>query len=74
MLEEFSAAKIDTKKPEEPAAPPPNPAAASAEEEPVFDDDFAKQLQAGMAELLGDLENSVCEPSNPQPPSLLTIR
>ncbi|KAK4104562.1 Pex19 protein [Parathielavia hyrcaniae] len=60
MLNEFSAAKIDTKKPEVPAEPaePPKPAAATATEEPQLDDDFAKQLQAGMAELLGDLENS----------------
>jgi peroxin-19 len=72
MLEEFSAAKIDTKKPEEPAVPP-NPAAANAAEEPVFDDDFAKQLQAGMAELLGDLENSVCDLSRLPHPSPLTM-
>ncbi|KAK4121350.1 Pex19-domain-containing protein [Parathielavia appendiculata] len=58
MLHEFSAAKIDTKKPEEPAEPPKPAAATATEEESLLDDDFAKQLQAGMAELLGDLDNS----------------
>ncbi|KAK4158506.1 Pex19 protein family-domain-containing protein [Chaetomidium leptoderma] len=62
MLDEFSAAKIDTKTPEEPSglpSEPPQPAAASVDEEPgLSEDDFAKQLQDGMADLLGELDSS----------------
>lgn len=67
MLDEFSTVKLDSKKPEVPAAGPGRPAAASmpeakpkTEEDPLAgDDDFAKQLQAGMAELMGEIESSV---------------
>lgn len=63
MLDEFSAVKIDPKKPEaEPSAAPSaaKPPAASATEEPALsEDEFAQQLQAGMADLLGELESSV---------------
>lgn len=42
-------------------ATPKGPQAASASgEEELSEDMFAKQLQAGMADLLGELENSVC--------------
>lgn len=61
MLDEFSAVKIDHKKPETPPRPPHPPGASVAEDDVLSEDDFAKQLQAGMADLLGELENSVCE-------------
>lgn len=79
MLDEFSTVRLDSKKPEQicsgkPApqpAPAPAPAAvasSSTEKEPSLEDafseeEFAKQLQAGMADLLGELEKSVsCDP------------
>jgi peroxin-19 len=65
MLEDFSALKTDSKKPDIPSGPGrPVPAAAAAEtkeptlEEVLSDEDFAKQLQDGMAEMLGGIENS----------------
>ncbi|KAK4138873.1 Pex19-domain-containing protein [Trichocladium antarcticum] len=60
MLEDFAAVKVDAKKPEVSVAAP-EPAAASiteAEGPALSEDDFAKQLQAGMADLLGELDNS----------------
>lgn len=63
MLEEFSAVKVDPKAPAMPSLPG-KPAVAGAStsetklEDILSDDDFAKQLQAGMADLLGELENS----------------
>ena len=62
MLEDFSAVKID---PKAPAVPQVKPTAAGPSvpepklEDILSDDDFAKQLQAGMADLLGEMENSV---------------
>lgn len=67
MLDDFSAVKIDSKKPEIPAVGPGRPSTATAplatdpettEEDILSDEDFTKQLQAGMAELMGDM-NSV---------------
>lgn len=65
MLDEFSAVKVDDKKPEPPslAAQPSTAGPSEAEKLPSMDDllsdsDFAQQLQAGMADLLGDLDNS----------------
>ncbi|TEA20566.1 Peroxisomal biogenesis factor 19 [Colletotrichum sidae] len=71
MLEEFSAVNVDSKKPEGPATAAPaatssaKPAAVAddeAEEKSLEDllssDDFAKQLQAGMADLIGELEKN----------------
>ncbi|KAK3296793.1 Pex19 protein family-domain-containing protein [Chaetomium fimeti] len=61
MLDEFSAVKVDATKPEVPPGPTKPPAAAAAqvdEEEEGMDEEFAKQLQAGMADLLGGLEDS----------------
>ncbi|TDZ27466.1 Peroxisomal biogenesis factor 19 [Colletotrichum spinosum] len=71
MLEEFSAVNVDSKKPEAPATAAPaatssaKPAAVAddeAEEKSLEDllssDDFAKQLQAGMADLIGELEKN----------------
>ncbi|KAF9880892.1 Pex19 protein family [Colletotrichum karsti] len=73
MLDEFSAVKVDTKKPEQPAAPaatgPGRPATVENEadnsnledknlEDMLSSDDFAKQLQAGMADLIGELEKN----------------
>ncbi|KAK8930225.1 hypothetical protein H634G_01226 [Metarhizium anisopliae BRIP 53293] len=71
MLDEFSTVKLEdgANKPTESssagpststpkqgdAAPKESPA---AEEEPFSEEDFAKQLQAGMADLLGELEQS----------------
>ncbi|KAJ4302344.1 Peroxisome chaperone and import receptor [Collariella sp. IMI 366227] len=59
MLDDFAAAKLDDHKPAAPVAQVPPAAAASAADEPgLSEDDFAKQLQAGMADLLGELEDS----------------
>lgn len=73
MLDEFSAVKVDDKKPEPPraAAQPSMAGPSEAEKLPSMDDllsdsDFAQQLQAGMADLLGDLDNSVGSPCPPE--------
>jgi len=63
MLDEFSSTKLDSSAP---SAPSPLDAVASAPplpsqpEAPAFSDhdDFAKQLQAGMAEMLRELESN----------------
>jgi len=65
MLDEFSAVKIDSKRPDVPPAPGRPAAVNTSSQEPklediLSDDEFAKQLQAGMADLLGEMENSVC--------------
>jgi len=58
MLDQF-APKIPEPKPPSLASGPGRPQLeATATAEGVTDDDFAKQLQAGMADLLGELENS----------------
>jgi peroxin-19 len=70
MLNEFSAVKVDSsKKPAEapPQAEPkpesksatPAPEAPPGLEDAFSEEEFAKQLQAGMADLLGELEKSV---------------
>jgi len=64
MLEEFSAVKVDEKAPEvAPGQGKPAATGASTQEpkleDILSDDDFAKQLQAGMADLLGEMESSV---------------
>lgn len=71
MLNDFSNTKLDAQKPAEPPkATPSQPGPESSKAVPSSDpqanpedvfseEDFAKQLQAGMAELLGDLEKSV---------------
>lgn len=74
MLDDFKDVKIDSQKPENAGSAPVNPlppnskspptadpsATTKADEEDVLsDDDFAKQLQAGMAELMGEIEGSV---------------
>ncbi|KAK0754704.1 Pex19 protein family-domain-containing protein [Schizothecium vesticola] len=61
LLDEFSAAKIEPKQPQ--VSPDQGRPATAAPAEPALedafsDDEFAKQLQAGMAELLGDMETS----------------
>ncbi|KAH8893261.1 hypothetical protein GQ53DRAFT_860284 [Thozetella sp. PMI_491] len=71
MLDDFSSLKVESKKPEtasgpgrpaEAVAPAPAPAPAPAGEPSIdgilSDDDFAKQLQAGMADLLGEIDSS----------------
>lgn len=78
MLEEFSTVKLDSAKSPEPApvtataptetakataAPTTEPQANA--EDAFSEDDFAKQLQAGMADLLGELEKSVCQQKLP---------
>jgi peroxin-19 len=64
MLDEFSPTNVDTKAPA-PASSGPGrptlPAAEAVSSEGVTDEDFAAQLQAGMADLLGDLGSSVCD-------------
>ena len=69
MLDDFSTIKIESKQPEASAPGPGRPSTtsapaskdkpATAEDDVLSDDDFAKQLQAGMAELMGEMENSV---------------
>jgi len=66
MLDEFSATKVDTNEEAPKASGPGRPAAAAADVpkdplgvEGLTDDDFAKQLQAGMADLLGEMQNNV---------------
>jgi peroxin-19 len=61
MLDEFSAVKIDAKRPGAPSEPPQQGAASVTEDPVLSEDDFAKQLQAGMADLLGELESSVSD-------------
>lgn len=56
MLDEFSPTKPETKAPAAPSGP--GRPQAEAAEEGISDDDFAKQLQAGMADLLGELETN----------------
>lgn len=73
MLDEFSTVKLEdgANKPTEsssagPSTSTPKPGdtapkeSPAAGEEPFSEEDFAKQLQAGMADLLGELEQSVC--------------
>lgn len=57
VLDEFAATKIDTKAPA-PAPSGPGRPTPPLTKSTVEDDDFAKQLQAGMADLLGELETS----------------
>ena len=64
MLDDFSAVKVDDKKPgpgpsgrDMPGSAPG--VAEPAAEDALSDDEFARQLQAGMAELMGEIENSV---------------
>jgi peroxin-19 len=66
MLDEFSATKLDTNEEAPKASGPGRPSAAGADVprdllgiEGLTDDDFAKQLQAGMADLLGEVQNNV---------------
>ena len=69
MLDEFSTVKLDSQKPEPAGTAKPEPAkapaaASSSEKQPSLEDafseeEFAKQLQAGMADLLGEIEQSV---------------
>ncbi|ROT41245.1 Pex19-domain-containing protein [Sodiomyces alkalinus F11] len=70
MLDEFSSVKLDAKQPVgavDPGRPSPPEAvkgASSADQadksldDVLGDDEFAKQLQAGMAELIGELEKN----------------
>ncbi|KAK7403251.1 Peroxisome chaperone and import receptor [Neonectria punicea] len=65
MLDDFSTVKLDTKKPDEKTIPGKSEASKGAadgkkpEAEDAFsEEEFAKQLQAGMADLLGELEQS----------------
>lgn len=64
MLDEFSAVKIESQKPPAPSGPGiPSAvgggAAAATEEDGLSEEDFAKQLQDGMAGLLGELEPEI---------------
>jgi peroxin-19 len=60
MLDQFALSKPELKAPalsSGPGRPQPEPAAALPTEG-ISDEDFAKQLQAGMADLLGEMETS----------------
>ncbi|KAK7746298.1 Peroxisome chaperone and import receptor [Cytospora paraplurivora] len=66
MLDDFSAVKIDSKVSQVTDAGPDRPstsaqapdAKAKAEDDTLSDEEFAKQLQAGMAELMGGMDSS----------------
>ena len=59
MLDEFSATKIEEKKPVPQVAPSASgPGRPGAQEDPTEDVDFEKQMQAGMAELLGQFQSN----------------
>lgn len=57
MLDEFNPSKPEPKGPSVPSGPG-RPEGITSTFEGISDDDFAKQLQAGMADLLGELETS----------------
>jgi len=57
MLDEFSPSKPETQAPPSGPGRPPTCSVEPAAEG-ISDDDFAQQLQAGMADLLGELETS----------------
>jgi peroxin-19 len=57
MLDEFSPSKPEIKEPSLPTGPG-RPQSEPTPTEGISDDDFTKQLQAGMADLLGELETS----------------
>jgi peroxin-19 len=66
MLDEFSSTKIDTNEEAPKASGPGRPSVTTTGVpkdplgiEGLTDDDFAKQLQAGMADLLGEMQNNV---------------
>lgn len=62
MLDEFAAVDLQANKPSGPARPDAAEADdAKGEDDVLSEEEFAKQLQAGMADLLGDIDNSVCE-------------
>ncbi|KAL0476100.1 Pex19 protein family domain-containing protein [Neurospora intermedia] len=59
MLDEFAAVDLQAKKPSGSARPDAAGAdGAKGEDDVLSEEEFAKQLQAGMADLLGDIENS----------------
>jgi peroxin-19 len=58
MLDEFAPKIPEPKAPSLASGPGRPQPEAAATVEGITDDDFAKQLQAGMADLLGELENS----------------
>ncbi|KAK7215396.1 hypothetical protein V2G26_003399 [Clonostachys chloroleuca] len=73
MLDEFSSVKLDAKPAAAPSNPSPPTASAAPKPEPaptavpvpepsveedLSEEEFAKQLQAGMADLLGQLDSS----------------
>lgn len=64
MLDEFSPTKADASEQAPKASGPGRPLDAAVHEgnlssDGVTDDEFAKQLQAGMADLLGELQTNV---------------
>lgn len=60
MLDEFSATTLNTEaKPPPPSVPKPKEAPAIEQSDAFSDEDFAKQLQAGMADLIGEFDKSV---------------
>ena len=85
MLNDFSAVKVDSQKPTvtpqptaaaEPSNAPPLSTDPPANPDEAFsEEDFAKQLQAGMADLLGELEKSVSlsSPLGPFPVALTAL-
>lgn len=70
MLEDFSTVKLDSTKTADAAtkssAPAPVKPDGSVNPEDLTEEDFAQQLQDGMASLLGELGQSVC-PSPEKP-------
>ncbi len=62
MLDEFSSVRLASQEPATASGPgrPDVVAEDEAAPEDELDEEFAKQLQAGMADLLGEIESSVC--------------
>jgi peroxin-19 len=65
MLDEFATTNRDNDEQTPKASGPGRPPMAGQSSQPLdaaggIDDDFAKQLQAGMAELMGELQSNVC--------------
>ncbi|KAK3957020.1 Pex19 protein family-domain-containing protein [Pseudoneurospora amorphoporcata] len=60
MLDEFAAVDLQAKQPSGPAGPAAAGAGddATGEDDVLSEEEFAKQLQAGMADLLGGIDNS----------------
>lgn len=79
FLDEFSVPKPELKAPSsqansgapsaaaKPATAPTPPVPAPTDDDPLLDDDLAKELEKGMADFFGGLENNVRPVASPAP-------